>query len=87
MPEGHNAAQDYVRSVLGPDDPEPEPIQPVIQDLSPEESLFLEQALEKMITKEGDKMEREYMLQDDINGGRYRARFTLERVPNSELES
>ncbi len=86
MPEGHDAAQDYVRSVLGQEDPEPEPIQ---QDLSPEESLFLEQALEKMIAKQGDKMEREYQLVgEDPNGTvYYRARFTLERLPNPELES
>ena len=84
--EGHDAAQDYVRSVLGQDDRAPEP-EPVQQDLSPEESLFLEQALEKLIAKEGDKMEREYTLKDDIDGGRYRARFILERIPNPELES
>lgn len=79
MVDGHEAAQDYVRSVLGQDSPAPEPIQ---QDLSPEEALFLEQALEKMIAKEGDRMEREYVLEDEINAVRYRGKFILERIPN-----
>jgi hypothetical protein len=83
MPEGHAAAQDYVRSVLGQDSPAPEPIQ---QELSPEEQAFLEQALEKMIAKEGELLEREYKLEDEINGVWYRGRFTLERIPNPELE-
>ena len=84
--DGHDAAQDYVRSVLGQEDPEPETIQPVIQYLSPEESLFLEQALEKLIEKQGDKMEREYMLEDKEKGVSYRGRFTLERIRITELE-
>lgn len=72
-------AQDYVRSVLGQDSPSPEPIK---QDLSPEENAFLTRALERMIEKEGDTMEREYALEDEISGNRYRARFHLERIPD-----
>jgi hypothetical protein len=93
MPEGHEAAQDYVRSVLGQDDVHwqdgevLEEISPIQQDLGQEENAFLAQALEKMIAKEGDRMEREYMLEDDVNGVRYRGRFTLERIRDPELES
>jgi len=79
MPAGHDLAQDYVRAVLGQDVLAPEPIQ---QDLSPEEEAFLGQALERMIEKEGDTMEREYALEDEISGNRYRARFYLERIPD-----
>jgi hypothetical protein len=75
----HELAQEYVRSVLNQDDPAPEPIQ---QDLSPEEQAFLEQALEKMIAKERDRMEREYVMEDEINGIWYRGRFKLERIPD-----
>ena len=82
MQADHDLAQDYVRSVLGQDSPAPEPIQ---QDLSPEEALFLGQALEKLIAKEGDSMEREYVLEDEINGVWYRGRFTLERIRSPEL--
>lgn len=82
MPADHDMAQDYVRSVLGQDSPAPEPIQ---QDLSPAEYIFLEQAMEKMIAKDGDSMEREYVMEDEINGVWYRGRFTLEKLRGPEL--
>jgi hypothetical protein len=57
-------------------------IGPIQQDLSPEENAFLTQALERMIAKEGDSMERECVMEDEISGNRYRARFYLERIPD-----
>ena len=44
------------------------------------------EALEKMIAKGGDKIEREYALEDKENGVGYKGRFTLERVRSTELE-
>ena len=77
------AREEYIRSVLGQDDPAPAPIE---QDLSPAEYIFLTQAMEKLIEKSGDRIAREYMMEDSDSGTKYRGRFTLERVRNPELE-
>lgn len=94
MPADHDLAQDYVRAVLGQDNQAPEPIlmvdeaagiESIQQDLSQEENAFLAQALEKMIEKDGEMLEREYFLEDEISGIRYRATFALERIRSPEL--